>query len=236
MDDAKAIIAAARSAGVKLGVGYLLRFDPRYARAKEMIDEGKIGHPIHVYARRNSARTEGPKRYAGKLPLPLHVTVHDVDLVLWMLRRTASRLRLRAADGHAARLDRHPGQHRRHRALFRRHGRQLRKRVVAAVRRPAHDRCENGADRHRRLVRSPVRRQRALFRRQFPIPARSTRSIGQRSAARWAAISRQQLHGVLEWLDGVDHPIASGDEALRSLELTLAMIRSAETGEVVHLA
>ncbi|TIW43554.1 MAG: gfo/Idh/MocA family oxidoreductase, partial [Mesorhizobium sp.] len=39
----------------------------------------------------------------------------------------------------------------------------------------------------------------------------------------------------LEWLEGADRPVASGEDALRSLELTLAMIRSAETGEVVRL-
>ena len=70
---------------MKLGVGYLLRFDPRYSGARELIRSGKIGDPIHMYARRNSARTEGPKRYGGTLPLALHVTVHDVDLALWML-------------------------------------------------------------------------------------------------------------------------------------------------------
>ena len=84
-EEGQAIVDASKSAGVQLGVGYLLRFDPRYRRARELISEGKIGTPIHLHARRNSARTEGPKRYGGTLALALHVTVHDVDLVLWML-------------------------------------------------------------------------------------------------------------------------------------------------------
>ena len=85
LEEGEAIVAAVRKAGVKLGIGHLLRFDPRYSAARELICSGKIGDPIHVYARRNSARTEGPKRYVGTLSLALHVTVHDVDLVLWML-------------------------------------------------------------------------------------------------------------------------------------------------------
>lgn len=85
LDHARQIVAAATDAGVKLGVGYLLRFDPRYARAYELLRSRSLGSVIHLYARRNSARTDGPQRYAGALPLALHVTVHDVDLALWML-------------------------------------------------------------------------------------------------------------------------------------------------------
>jgi predicted dehydrogenase len=85
LEEGREIVEAARKTRVKLGVGYLLRFDPRYSGARELIRSGKIGDPIHIYARRNSSRTEGPKRYGGTLPLALHVTVHDVDLVLWML-------------------------------------------------------------------------------------------------------------------------------------------------------
>lgn len=86
IEDGRRIVEACKAANVKLGVGYLLRFDPRYYKARELIEAGKIGKPIHIYARRNSARTEGPKRYAGTLPLAMHVTVHDVDMVLWMLK------------------------------------------------------------------------------------------------------------------------------------------------------
>ena len=41
---------------------------------------------------------------------------------------------------------------------------------------------------------------------------------------------------MIDWLDGRKAPVASGREAIASLELTLAMIRSAESGEVVRLA
>jgi predicted dehydrogenase len=86
MEDGEAIVAACRTAGVKLALGYLLRFDPRYRRVKDMLDSGALGEPIHIYARRNSPRNVGPVRYGGTLPLALHVTSHDVDAVLWYLR------------------------------------------------------------------------------------------------------------------------------------------------------
>ena len=46
LDDGEAIVAACELAKVKLGVGYLLRFDPRYRNAKQLLREGKIGAPI----------------------------------------------------------------------------------------------------------------------------------------------------------------------------------------------
>ncbi|WP_413739638.1 Gfo/Idh/MocA family protein [Sodalis sp. RH14] len=86
--DGEAIVGAAHAAGVKLGIGFLLRFDPRYSRARDIIEAGEAGEISHIAARRNSPAIEGPARYGGSLPLPLHVTVHDVDMVLWLLHRT----------------------------------------------------------------------------------------------------------------------------------------------------
>ncbi|WP_413724249.1 Gfo/Idh/MocA family protein [Sodalis sp. RH16] len=88
LEDGQAIVDAARDAGVRLGIGFLLRFDPRYSRAREIIASGEAGEISHIAARRNSPAIEGPARYGGSLPLPLHVTVHDVDMVLWLLKHT----------------------------------------------------------------------------------------------------------------------------------------------------
>jgi predicted dehydrogenase len=46
---------------------------------------------------------------------------------------------------------------------------------------------------------------------------------------------RLQLASVLDWLDGGTSPVATGEDALRSLALTRAMIRSAESGRIVRL-
>ncbi|MFE0014957.1 Gfo/Idh/MocA family protein [Mesorhizobium sp. NPDC059054] len=234
VEDAKAIIAAVRKSGVKLGVGYLLRFDPRYARAKELTAEGKIGAPIHLYARRNSARTEGPKRYAGKLPLALHVTVHDVDLVLWMLSGQVP------VSVYAQQTDRLLGSI----------GTQD---SIAAIVRFSDGTVVNfesawslpSGARHMIDARLEMIGTEGSFEVQcgdsglyFADNARSHEIDTQHwptMAGRVGGDLRQQLLAVLEWLDGADRPIASGEDALRSLELTLAMIQSAETGEVVRL-
>ncbi|RWF76116.1 MAG: Gfo/Idh/MocA family oxidoreductase, partial [Mesorhizobium sp.] len=220
--------------GVKLGVGYLLRFDPRYARAKELIDEGRIGAPIHLYARRNSARTEGPKRYAGKLPLALHVTVHDVDLVLWMLSGQ------HPVSVYAQQTDRLLGPT----------GTQD---SIAAIARFSDGTVVNfesawslpSGARHMIDARLELIGTEGSFEVQcgdsglyFADNDRSQEMDTQHwptLAGRVGGDLRQQLLAVLEWLEGADRPVASGEDALRSLELTLAMIRSAETGEVVRL-
>lgn len=85
VEDAEAIINACQTAGVKLTIGFLLRFDPRFRRIKDLLDKGVLGEPIHVFARRNSPRNVGPARYGNSVPLALHVTSHDVDAVLWYL-------------------------------------------------------------------------------------------------------------------------------------------------------
>lgn len=85
MDEARQIEAEARKANVKLMIGFLLRFDPRYAGVKDYINQGKIGDIVHIHARRNSPKSEGPARYKGSTPLVFHVTIHDLDLIYWLV-------------------------------------------------------------------------------------------------------------------------------------------------------
>jgi len=234
IDDGEAIVAAADKARIKLGVGYLLRFDPRYAHARQLIAEGKIGDPIHFYARRNSARTEGPKRYGGKLPLPLHVTVHDVDLVLWMLAGqeavsvyAQTTDKLLGASGTQDTIG----------AIVRFSGGTLAT-FESAWSLPA------GA-RHMIDARLELIGTAGSFEVQcgdsglYFADAATSREIDTQHWPSFAGTIRgdlrEELHAVLRWVRGADEPVASGREALRSLALTRAMMKSAETGEVVKL-
>ena len=234
LDEAKAIVAACEEAGTKLGIGYLLRFDPRYAHAKELIASGRTGAPIHLYARRNSARTEGPKRYAGKLPLALHVTVHDVDLALWLLEGQ------RPVSVYAQQTDRLLGSM----------GTQD---TIAALVRFSDGTVVNfesawslpAGARHMIDARLEYIGTDASFEIQcgdsglyFADEHRSQEIDTQH----WPIVGgrvegdlKRELEGVIDWLDGGQAPVATGREAIASLELTLAMIRSAESGEVVRL-
>ncbi|MBI3944721.1 MAG: Gfo/Idh/MocA family oxidoreductase [Armatimonadetes bacterium] len=84
IEDGEAIIAAARGAGVKLMVAHLLRFDPRYARAWQTVREGRIGEPIHVFARRNNILASG-RRIGGRTSVLYFLGIHDIDFLLWCL-------------------------------------------------------------------------------------------------------------------------------------------------------
>jgi predicted dehydrogenase len=234
LHEARQIVSACKEAGVKLGVGFLLRFDPRYARAKEMIDAGTLGRAIHIYGRRNSARTEGPKRYAGKLPLALHVTVHDIDLVLWMLKGQ------RPVSVYAQQTD----------ILLGGMGTQD---SIAAIYRFSDGTLVNlesswalpSGTRHMIDARMEFLGTDGSFEVQcgdsglyFADNIRSQEIDTQH----WPMLNgqiggdlKQQLHSLLDWLDGANVPIATGEEALQSLELTLATVKSAESGTVVFL-
>lgn len=234
LEDGRKIVEACKQAGVKLGIGYLLRFDPRYYKARELMQTGKIGAPIHVYTRRNSARTEGPKRYGGTLPLALHVTVHDVDLVLWMLEGQTP------VSVYAQQTD----------ILLGSTGTQD---TIAAVVRFSDGTLVNfesawalpGGARHMIDARMELIGTEGSFEVQcgdsglYFADNQASREIDTQHWPSFGDIIggslRQQLSSVLEWLDGKPSQVATGEEALRSLELTLAMIRSAESGTVEQL-
>ena len=63
-------------------VGHICRFNPRYAKAKEAIAEGRIGQIVSMYARRNIPATIGAQVLAKIGPI-IGDGVHDTDLMLW---------------------------------------------------------------------------------------------------------------------------------------------------------
>lgn len=89
--DADTIISAAKTAKVKLMVGHCLRFDPRFALAKNAIEQGEIGDIIHIYIRRNSYISTA-KRLQGRTSLIMFLGIHDVDIVNWYIKDVARRV------------------------------------------------------------------------------------------------------------------------------------------------
>lgn len=65
-------------------LGFLLRFDPRFAMLKEDLAKGNLGDIIYLYCRRNSPII-GPKRYIGHSNLSMHVMIHDIDYINWFM-------------------------------------------------------------------------------------------------------------------------------------------------------
>lgn len=91
-DEAELIVKEASKNNVKLAVGHLLRFDSRYRMLKNTIDSGELGQLTSIYTRRNSPISDGPARYGRHGNLTLHVAVHDIDLVLWMMNKKPIRV------------------------------------------------------------------------------------------------------------------------------------------------
>ncbi|HZA92212.1 MAG TPA: Gfo/Idh/MocA family oxidoreductase, partial [Gemmatimonadales bacterium] len=82
LDDADAMIAACAVAGVPLMVGYILRFEPAYARIQQAVEAGSIGRFLTGYGRRNAPIGEG-ERLAGRTTVINYLAVHDLDQILW---------------------------------------------------------------------------------------------------------------------------------------------------------
>jgi len=87
-------IAAAQSAGVKLMVGFMRRFDAAYIMAKQKINEGVIGKPVMFKAvGRDPKRTslEFAKR-ENSGGLILDMGIHDFDLARWLMGSEVERV------------------------------------------------------------------------------------------------------------------------------------------------
>ena len=82
LEDADAMIAACDAAGVPLMVGYILRFEPAYARIQQAVEAGAIGTFLTGYGRRNAPIGEG-ERLAGRTTVINYLAVHDLDQILW---------------------------------------------------------------------------------------------------------------------------------------------------------
>lgn len=82
----QAIVAAANQAGVKLMVGYCLRFNAARTAMKELIERGAVGKITAVMAGKGSAPHTGwladPHTGGGQL---LFLGSHLIDQVLWMV-------------------------------------------------------------------------------------------------------------------------------------------------------
>ena len=82
LEDADAMIAACDEAGVPLMVGYILRFEPAYARIQQAVEAGSIGAFLSGYGRRNAPIGEG-ERIGGRTTVINYLAVHDLDQILW---------------------------------------------------------------------------------------------------------------------------------------------------------
>lgn len=94
LTDCDRAISSADSAGVKLMVGFMRRFDAAYRMAKDKIDEGLIGKPvIFKSVGRDPKRTRlefARRQNSGGLILDMGI--HDFDLARWLMSSEVERV------------------------------------------------------------------------------------------------------------------------------------------------
>ncbi len=89
--DCDTMIQAAENAGVKLMVGQILRFDPRYYAARQAIADGQIGAPVHFFARRNNL-LKSAKRLGKHTSVLFFLGIHDIDFINWCAESKVERV------------------------------------------------------------------------------------------------------------------------------------------------
>ena len=95
--DCDRIIEAAAASGVKLTVGHILRFDPRYIKTYEEIVNGKIGELVHIFARRNNP-IRSSKRLSMHTSVVFFLGIHDLDFLNWCVGTTPERVYAQAVS------------------------------------------------------------------------------------------------------------------------------------------
>jgi UDP-N-acetylglucosamine 3-dehydrogenase len=82
LEDAGKMIQACTSAGVRLMVGHILRFEINYNMIQQAVRDGSIGRFLSAYARRITPIGEA-RRLGGRVSPVTYIAVHDIDQILW---------------------------------------------------------------------------------------------------------------------------------------------------------
>jgi predicted dehydrogenase len=88
---ARRIVAAVEANDVRLMVGHILRFDPRYVQVFRAAAPEKLGTPIHLRAKRNGIRSTA-RRLGASSSILFYMGVHDVDAMQWIARSRIGRV------------------------------------------------------------------------------------------------------------------------------------------------
>jgi predicted dehydrogenase len=225
LEQGQAMVRAATVAGVSLAVGHVVRYFPEYRRAKRMLDDGTLGRPaVATLTRGNFAVGSARGWYldtekSGGVVLDL--MLHDLDTLRWWFgeptrvyaKRFAGRAGLEYALATIRYEDRPIVQVE---ASWAEH---------AGFRTGFELRGDRGMLVHDSRSASPI----AL---QSPGGAEGPAMMA--SPTLHETPYRLQLRDMFARIARGEPPLVDGREGLRSLALGLAVMHSADTGEVVH--
>ena len=86
LEGADRVIAAARSAGVRLQVGFQRRYDPAYAEARKLVSGGALGRPLFYRGiNRDLLAPVGPPGSMETSDILTESAIHDLDGARWMM-------------------------------------------------------------------------------------------------------------------------------------------------------
>ncbi|MBW1696743.1 MAG: Gfo/Idh/MocA family oxidoreductase [Deltaproteobacteria bacterium] len=91
LSEAETIASRVREYDKKFMMAYIVRFDPRYALAKEAVKNGEIGDIVHMSALRNTSPLS-PRYLKGRVSVLFFIGVHDLDQLIWMAESELERL------------------------------------------------------------------------------------------------------------------------------------------------
>lgn len=92
---ARAMRRAAREAGVTLGMGFKMRFEAVFARAKNLIDAGEIGPPLYSIFSYFQQIPSPDRAWYMEYGTARDNVVHAIDLSTWLLDRRPFQVRAR---------------------------------------------------------------------------------------------------------------------------------------------